>query len=118
MASTAVDRKFRSGVYSRYANTHIYLPAVSQTLVSHFGVIYGIALFFPSLIVLLAGGFLTLDRTRSFDSPDNDDYEKQGPLYKAFTPNKKKSFNPWQFHGGVGGMLTGLVFGRMSSRQS
>ncbi|KAF8315643.1 hypothetical protein DL93DRAFT_2078866 [Clavulina sp. PMI_390] len=69
------------------------------------------ALLIPSIVILLAGTFLTLDRTRTFDSKPSADVEKQGPIYKTFTPERKKSFNPWQFHGGLGGMLLGFSLG-------
>lgn len=84
---------------------------VTYSLASHFALIYALAIFLPSLVVLLAGSFLTLDRTRSFENKYGGD--KYGPIYKAFKP-RKKSETIWRFDGGVGGLLTGFLFGRAS----
>jgi hypothetical protein len=82
---------------------------VTSSLASHFALIYALAVFLPSLVVLLAGSFLTVDRTRSFEN--NDEGGKYGPMYKTFKP-RKMSETIWRFDGGLGGLLTGFLFGR------
>jgi len=63
---------------------------------------YALPLFFASLVLTFAGAFLTLDRTRSF-----------APVGDVFQDRQK---SPSRFigsliRGGVGGILTGFVFG-------
>lgn len=64
--------------------------------------LYVLSLFFASLILTFAGAFLTLDRTRSF-APAGDAYQDR----QKSTHRLVASF----FRGGVGGILTGFIFG-------
>ena len=63
---------------------------------------YVLSLFFASLVLTFAGAFLTLDRTRSF-VPSGDAFQDR--------QNTKSRIIASFFRGGVGGVLTGLVFG-------
>ena len=63
---------------------------------------YALFLFFASLILTFAGAFLTLDRTRSF-TPVGDAFQDR----QKSTSRLIASF----VRGGVGGILTGFVFG-------
>lgn len=63
---------------------------------------YALSLFFASLLLTFAGAFLTLDRTRSF-APAGDVFQnRQKSTFRLIAPF---------FRGGVGGILTGFVFG-------
>lgn len=63
---------------------------------------YAFSLFFASLVLTFSGAFLTLDRTRSF-----------APVGDAFQDRQKSTFRLVAsfIRGGVGGILTGFVFG-------
>lgn len=63
---------------------------------------YALSLFFASLLLTIAGAFLTLDRTRSF-APASDVLHGRNQS----TSRLIASF----FRGGVGGILIGFVFG-------
>jgi hypothetical protein len=63
---------------------------------------YAFSLFFASLVLTFAGAFLTLDRTRSF-APANDVFQDKQKSTSRFIASV--------FRGGVGGILTGFVFG-------
>ena len=63
---------------------------------------YTLSLFFASLVLTFAGAFLTLDRTRSF-APVGDSFQDR----QKSTSRLIASF----IRGGVGGILTGFVFG-------
>src|ERR1700679_1175762 len=67
---------------------------------------YALSLFFASLVLTFAGAFLTLDRTRSF-TPAGDAFQER----HESTSRLIASF----FRGGVGGILTGFVFGSKHS---
>lgn len=63
---------------------------------------YALSLFFASLVLTFAGAFLTLDRTRSFAPADDvfqDGHKSTSRLIASF------------IRGGIGGILTGFVFG-------
>ena len=63
---------------------------------------YALSLFFASLVLTFAGAFLTLDRTRSF-APVGDAFQDR----QKSTSRLIASF----VRGGMGGILTGFVFG-------
>lgn len=63
---------------------------------------YALSLFFSSLALNFAGAFLTLDRTRSFVPAADVLQDRQKSV-----PRLIGSF----FRGGIGGILTGYVFG-------
>lgn len=63
---------------------------------------YVLSLFFSSLALNFAGAFLTLDRTRSFAPAADVLQDRQKSI-----PRLIGSF----FRGGIGGILTGYVFG-------
>ena len=67
---------------------------------------YAFSLFFSSLVLTFAGAFLTLDRTRSF-APAGDAFQDR----QKSTSRLIASF----IRGGVGGILTGFVFGSKRS---
>jgi len=67
---------------------------------------YALSLFFASLVLTFAGAFLTLDRTRSF-APASDVFQDR----QKSTPRLIASF----IRGGIGGILTGFVFGSKQS---
>lgn len=75
--------------------------------------IYGLVLLLPSLVLTLAGGFTSLDRTGTVKDKHPD---LKGPLYQAFEPPKRFSLH-LSFQGGVGGTAAGLVFGSKLNRQ-
>ena len=67
---------------------------------------YALSLFFTSTVLTFAGAFLTLDRTKSF-APTSDAFQdKQKPMSRLIAS---------VFRGGVGGILTGFVFGSKQS---
>lgn len=74
---------------------------------------YGIPLILISIPLLLAGTFLTLDRSRSF-SPSHE----VPPLPGAFDHAKRKWRALFGLRGGVGGLASGYVFGRKSKHRS
>lgn len=63
---------------------------------------YALSLLFASLVLTFAGAFLTLDRTRSFEPASDVFQDRQKPASGIIS-----SF----IRGGVGGILTGFVFG-------
>jgi hypothetical protein len=70
-------------------------------LVGPYQIAYAIPLLALSLPITFAAAFLTLDRTRTF-----------APTSTAIsTPSRK----PWEFQGGVGGMLGGWALGGESN---
>ena len=78
---------------------NIIIPAmvVSQVLEEPYQLAYAVPLLILSLPITFAAAFLTFDRTRTFI-----------PTSTAVqTPSRK----PWQFQGGVGGMLGGWALG-------
>jgi hypothetical protein len=78
-------------------NVAIMAMVVSQVLGAPYQLAYAIPLLVLSLPITFAAAFLTLDRTRTFV-----------PTSTAIsTPSR----SPWQFHGGVGGMLGGWALG-------
>ncbi|KAJ8080217.1 hypothetical protein PM082_017047 [Marasmius tenuissimus] len=81
-------------------------PVSILTLLSTPGHIlaYSLPLFFLSLVLTFAGAFLTLDRTRVFRSKSLD---MPGGL-----STKRGKFERWfKMEGGVGGVVTGWMFG-------
>lgn len=113
--ASVVDRAF--SIFSQIlTRTDRCSYTVTPSLSSHFATIYALAILFPSLVILLAGSFLTLDRTRSVDTTAGS-YEKSLPvIVSQYGPSKEKSkFNSWQFRGGLGGMLSGFLLGRALS---
>lgn len=70
---------------------------MSHVLGEPYQLAYAIPLLVFSLPITFAGAFLTLDRTRTF-TPTS-------------TGISKRSRGPWQFQGGVGGMLGGWALG-------
>ena len=70
---------------------------------------YGVPLILISIPLLLAGTFLTLDRSRSF-SPAHE----VPPLPGAFDHAKRKWRALFGLRGGVGGLASGYVFGGKS----
>lgn len=114
--ASVVDRAF-SILSQIFTRTDLCSYTVAPSLSSHFATIYALAILFPSLVILLAGSFLTLDRTRSVDDTATS-YEKSLPVVIGqYGPSKEQSkFNPWQFRGGLGGMLSGFLLGRALSR--
>lgn len=67
---------------------------------------YALSLFFASLVLTFAGAFLTLDRTRSFAPAGDGFQDRQKQTSRLIT-----SF----IRGGIGGILTGFVFGSKQS---
>ncbi|KAH6918309.1 hypothetical protein BKA70DRAFT_1088986 [Coprinopsis sp. MPI-PUGE-AT-0042] len=70
---------------------------------------FSLPLLLLSTVLVFAGTFLTLDRTRRF-AP------KQEPGYKAIdglfeVKPKKRRFPKWYLEGGVGGLIIGYAFG-------
>lgn len=63
---------------------------------------YALSLFIPSLALTFAGAFLTLDRTRSFAPVGDAFQDKQRSISRFIAPF---------FRGGMGGILTGFIFG-------
>ena len=78
-------------------NIAILVMEVSQVLGGPYQLVYAIPLLVLSLPITFAAAFLTLDRTRSF-TPTS---------VAVSTPSR----GPWQFQGGVGGMLGGWALG-------
>jgi hypothetical protein len=70
---------------------------VSQVLKEPYQLVYAIPLLVFSLPITFAAAFLTLDRTRTFTPTST----------AKSTPSRK----PWQFQGGVGGMVGGWALG-------
>lgn len=78
-------------------NIAILVTEVSLVLREPYQLVYAIPLLVLSLPITFAAAFLTLDRTRSF-TPTS---------VAVSTPSR----GPWQFQGGVGGMLGGWALG-------
>jgi len=74
---------------------------------------YGVPLILIAIPLLLAGTFLTLDRSRSFP-PSHEDIPLPGALDNA----KRKWRALFGLRGGVGGLASGYIFGRKSMRCS
>lgn len=70
---------------------------MSQVLGEPYQLVYAIPLLVFSLPITFAAAFLTLDRTRTFTPTSTT----------ISTPSR----GPWQFQGGVGGMLGGWALG-------
>lgn len=68
---------------------------VSTILRSPYQLVYALPLLFISIVLLFAGTFLTLDRTRSF----------------ASTPDVKKKSPFYRLESGVGGLAIGWALG-------
>lgn len=67
---------------------------------------YTLPLLLASVLLIFAGSFLTLDRTRSF--PPSEEYSS---LPGAFDGKTKKRKISWRLEGGVGGLAVGYAFG-------
>ncbi|KAF8639381.1 hypothetical protein AX17_001537 [Amanita inopinata Kibby_2008] len=75
------------------------VPSTTYTL------IYALPLLLISLLLIFAGTFLTLDRTRSF-APKGKYFSTA-----SYDLRRKKRWRWWWLEGGVGGLAAGYVFG-------
>jgi hypothetical protein len=73
---------------------------------SSYSLSYALPLLFFSIVLLFAGTFLTLQRTRSF-APRNDAMQLPGALGAL----KQKKMAHFYLEGGVGGVSVGYAFG-------
>lgn len=85
---------------------------ISLLFTTPYVLIYALPLLLFSLILTFAGTFLTLDRSRSFPPSSEVDYAAL-PIPGTFSQNKTEHRFIWLLEGGVGGLLSGYVFGRM-----
>ena len=73
---------------------------------------YTLPLLLLSVLLTFTGTFLTIDRSRSFTP--RSDASSYSSLPGAFDNPKKKRRFSWLLEGGIGGLASGYVFGRMS----
>lgn len=79
------------------------LPTTPYTLA------FSLPLLLLSTILIFAGTFLTLDRTRRFAPRQEPGYKAIDGLFEV--KSKKRRFPTWHLEGGVGGLLIGYAFG-------